>query len=106
MILGTEKAVDAERVRAATVAERKYKDMANHTGTCPNCRATVQVDAALLIKASRLACSWCGYVEDMAAFELSQPNISPNEQAFWSVLFLGAVGFGIYKLGQYIEQSV
>jgi hypothetical protein len=78
--------------------------MANHVGTCPNCKATVHVDSAILIRASRLACWWCGYAEDAAAFELSQPGISPNERAFWSVLFLGVVGFGLFKAAQHIER--
>jgi hypothetical protein len=81
--------------------------MANHVGTCPNCKATVYVDIApLVIKASRVSCWWCGYAEDALAFELRQPGLSPNDKAVLSVLFLGVVGFGLYKFAQSIEQAV
>src|SRR5712664_1258941 len=82
--------IDERTAREDTAFKRSTGIMANHVGTCPNCKATVHADIApLLIKTSRLSCWWCGYAEDAIAFELRQPGLSPNDRALLSVVFLG-----------------
>lgn len=78
--------------------------MNNHVGQCPNCKTQVSVDpAALLIKASRLQCWWCGFVEDAAAYELSQPGVSQQTKDFWGLVGLATVFFGLFKLVDHLS---
>jgi hypothetical protein len=76
----------------------------NAIGHCPNCKVQVAVDPSMLIKASRLECYWCGVVQDVAAYELRQPGLSPEAKQFWSLV--GAVAFviGLAKFVDYVAQ--
>ena len=73
--------------------------MGNQVGQCPSCNAQ-----ALIKKASRLECSWCGYVEDIAAYELSKPGLSPDARQFWTLVGVAAVFVGLFKLAEYVER--
>jgi hypothetical protein len=76
-----------------------------HTGQCPNCKVQVSVDPmALAIKASRLQCWWCGYVEDIAAYELSQPGIPPEAKQLWTLIGAGAIIVGLISFANYLDR--
>jgi hypothetical protein len=73
--------------------------MSHQVGHCPNCTTQVHFDpTALVIKASRLQCWWCGVVEDIAAYELSQPGVSQETKNFWGFVGTGALVVGLIML--------
>jgi Zn ribbon nucleic-acid-binding protein len=66
---------------------------------CPSCKAPAQITLLdALKKISRLECKWCGYVEDFAEYEISQPTTTPQQANVWGLLFVGACLFGVAKL--------
>ena len=65
---------------------------------CPNCKAW-----ALLRKLSRLECSSCGYVEDLAAYEQSRADLSPQTKSEWGLIEIGVVLFGLYQFKKFLD---
>jgi hypothetical protein len=73
-------------------------------GHCPNCNRHNSFDAsALILKASRLQCFWCGIVEDAAAYQLSQPGVSHQAKEIWQLVGLATVLFGLFKLVDHLS---
>lgn len=78
--------------------------MSQHVGHCPNCKSENVFDAsALVLRASRLQCFWCGIVEDAAAYQLSQPGVSQEAKTFWGLVGFGAVAFGLFALADHLS---
>jgi hypothetical protein len=59
-------------------------------------------ECGLLRQASELKCWWCGYVEDIAAYEQSRTDLTPQEKGVWGLIGVGALLFGLYKFVEFV----